>query len=167
MMRSLRLRTIWWQCSRLVLESANPGIADADAREHRIGIDLRLAERLRSEPYAQFLDDWYGMLLFGDLKAAPAYAALHARRLANDPVALAAAIDAWSPGRQPDYWPLLASGERMVHAVAGADDRKYARIASRIATAAGTVPCVVPGAAHTVHAEQPAAFAAHIRGLLC
>ena len=153
----------------LVLEGASPGIADADERAARRAADDRLAQQLDSDGLAAFVDAWMAQPLFATQAALPAAmrAAARAARLRNDPAGLAACLRGLGTGSQPSYWQRLHELAMPVLLLAGEHDPKFQALAramgERIPEA---TPCVVPGAGHTTHLENPAAFRRLVRAFL-
>ena len=62
-------------------------------------------------------------------------------------------------GVQPPLWERLAEVKMPCLIMAGELDAKFAGIARAMTAAiAGSALAIVPGAGHTIHLEQPAAF---------
>jgi len=142
----------------LVLESASPGLAAPDARAARRAQDARRAERIRDD-LRTFLGAWYRMPLFASYAQHGLVEDMVRRRLANDPVELATAIQGMSPGAQPPLWDALPTLNVPTHVLAGALDTKYVDLTARMAQRnAAFRRTVVPEAGHTIHAERPDAF---------
>ncbi len=89
-------------------------------------------------------------------------------RLANTADGLASSLRRAGTGTQEPLWGRLGELAMPVLVVAGADDAKFAALAERMVDAVGANAelAVVPGAGHTVHLEQPAAFLAALRAWL-
>lgn len=143
----------------VVLVSASPGLADASERAARRQADAALAHRLRTGALADFLADWYAQPLFARLAADPALLAeTRARRAAQDPEGLARSLEGMGTGTMAPLWDTLADMAGPVHALAGADDAKFAAIARRMAEAPGIAATLIADAGHAPHLEQPARF---------
>ena len=159
--------------TRLLLESASPGIADTTARLERLRQDRALARRLSSfssEPagFGTFLDDWYGQPLFASLQERPELLKeLIARRRENEPRQLGASLLGLGTGAQPDLWGELPSVTMPVLLVTGARDAKFDAIA---ASMAARLPCarreVFQDSGHCPHEENPTRFAEVFRRVL-
>jgi 2-succinyl-6-hydroxy-2,4-cyclohexadiene-1-carboxylate synthase len=147
--------------STLIVESANPGIDDAAAREARARHDDALAAHLANSDLTDFLDDWYAQPLFATLSAVQK-AQLVARRSRGNPIALAAVLQALSVGRQENLWPRVGDVACPVYLIAGEEDARYAKIAN---SAPGQAH-IVPDVGHNVHYEAPAKFATLIAEIL-
>lgn len=147
--------------SRLVLESASPGLATEEERAERRASDEELASRLEREGIEAFVDAWESLPLFETQRALPgeSLAAQRARRLANDPHSLAASLRGVGTGTLPSYWDALPALRVPTLLIAGALDRKFSRIARAMAEVLPDARLVVvPGAGHTVHLERPEAW---------
>jgi len=156
----------------LVLVSATAGIEDPSERAQRRQSDERLADRLDPPGTAgggleveQFVSEWLAQPLFGRL--APGDAGV-AARLENTPAGLATSLRTAGTGTMVPLWERLGELTVPTLVVAGAADRKFAAIASRLAAGIGANAelAIVPGAGHAVPFEAPAAFARLVRDFL-
>lgn len=146
----------------LFLESASPGIEDPAEQRARREVDEERARRLESGDLETFLADWYRQPLFASL----AQAMIEARSN-NDPGELARSLRGMGAGSQPSLWKELAGLQAPTLAVAGELDKKYVRIASRMATLTPhTQSAVVPSAGHNVRLEAPKAYLALLQNFL-
>jgi 2-succinyl-6-hydroxy-2,4-cyclohexadiene-1-carboxylate synthase len=147
----------------LTLVGASAGIDDPSERRARAEADDRLAELLEQHGLPAFVARWQAQPLFASQARLPAprRRAREAERLAHLPLALAAALRAFSKGRMPSLWPLLPELAQPVTLVVGALDGKFLGEAERMAARLPRARVVVvPRAGHDVALEQPAALAA-------
>lgn len=146
----------------LVLIGGTPGIEDPDERARRRERDHALAQRVRDQGVAAFVDEWLALPLFAGL---PAWARFDAERRRNTPEGLAASLELAGTGSQRPLWADLGRITVPVLAVAGADDDRYAAVARRMAAAIGghATAAVVPDAGHAAHLERPREFLAVLR----
>jgi 2-succinyl-6-hydroxy-2,4-cyclohexadiene-1-carboxylate synthase len=143
---------------RLVLVSASPGIADADARATRRDADERLAEEIERDGVDAFLERWLAQPLFATLP--PERAGLDERRADNTVEALTQQLRVLGQGVQPSNWERLGEVRVPVLLVVGALDSKYVEIAQRMAAQLPDARVeVLDGAGHACHLEQPERFA--------
>lgn len=157
------------RCNSLVLESASPGIADADERAARAASDETLADMLGRDGMQPFVDYWESLPLWASQARLPedVRQALRAQRLANYPVGLAGSLRGVGSGAQPYVGGALANLARPVCFIAGEDDAKYAGLAGWMATTVQDgLAMVTPNAGHAVHLEQPDIFHATVRDFL-
>lgn len=158
--------------SRVILESATPGLEDADARAARAASDEALAQELERGDFAAFLARWYAQPLFATLRRSPgAIEGLIADRLARrDPVRLADALRRLGVGRQPSLWDVLGRARAAALLVTGREDAKFEAIARQMATRWGAPEAVrrvsVPRAGHNVHLEARADYIDAVRAFL-
>jgi 2-succinyl-6-hydroxy-2,4-cyclohexadiene-1-carboxylate synthase len=152
----------------LILEGANPGLAEEQARRQRASLDDGYAELLLTEGVDRFLDRWYNLALFSSLKGRPALLEkLKAGRRQNDPRWLAKIISELSPGRQPPLWERLEKLSMPVLFMAGALDTKYAALALELKERLPQAEvALIPGASHNTHLEQPELFIRQLRAFL-
>jgi len=156
----------------LVLESASPGLGDAEERRVRVLSDTRSARALEemSTPgeFQAFLRDWYEQAVFASLRGRPDLLKVLLRvREANDPRGLAAALRGLGLGRQPDFWPLLPDFGLPVLLICGALDRKFCQIAERMAELLprGAVHEMAE-CGHNVHLDHPAGYTTVLKRFL-
>ncbi|MBP8130091.1 MAG: 2-succinyl-6-hydroxy-2,4-cyclohexadiene-1-carboxylate synthase [Candidatus Hydrogenedentes bacterium] len=164
--------------SRLVLESASPGLREEDDRAQRREHDAALARRLeeagaypRGEEYASFralVEWWYDQPLFASLQNKRALRErIIQRRLAGDPRVFARVMRALSIADQPDLWPLLAKHRIPTLLIVGEQDRKFHMLAEAMAEACPAVGLQpFPECGHNVHLENPAGYATVLRAFL-
>lgn len=143
--------------TRLVLESANPGIINAKEREKRASLDDKLAERLRKNEMKDFLTFWYNIPLFASLDHLPSLKEkLLEQRTDQDPDKIASVLGALSPGRQPELWSRLKELEFPILLIAGELDSKYLTITKHIAAILSNHKSItVPNCGHNTHRESP------------
>lgn len=149
----------------LVLIGASPGLQHERERAGRRAADERLALELERGGVAPFLDRWLAQPLFATL---PPSAAGYRERLANSASGLAAALRLLGVGAQPPLWDRLGALPMPVLLLAGALDRKFSALATRMAAAIGPNAQVelIPGAGHAAHLEQPDTVAALVAEFL-
>lgn len=153
----------------LLLESASPGLATAEERATRRASDDALAERIEREGISAFVAFWESLPLWKSQEKLPALIRLwlHEKRLQNDSRGLAESLRQMGTGAQPSLWTRLGELAMPVLLLTGAEDEKFVAIARQMA---GTIPHarlrIVPGAGHTVHLEQAAAFQAAVLSFL-
>lgn len=159
--------------THLVLESASPGISDAEQRQERLQHDGQVAGKLERAAafhggFEGFLRDWYAMPLFGSLQRRPDLLEdLVRRRLENDPVALAKSLRGLSVGRQADLWPALETLAMPALVLVGAVDRKYRILAEKMSERCPRLALhEMTACGHNVHAENPDGYTTVLRAFL-
>lgn len=142
----------------MVLVGASPGIADDDERRARQRADDTLADRITEMGVEQFIDHWLSQPLFANLDATNNH---RDQRLSNTAEGLASSLRLAGTGAQEPLWDRLGSITCPVLLVTGGDDAKFTSLATTMAPMFGGRCDVVqiPGAGHSVHLEQPNAFA--------
>lgn len=145
----------------LILEGVTPGLADADERAARVASDEALADRIEREGLEAFVDFWQSIALWDtqDGLAPETVAAIRAQRMANTQTGLANSLRGMGTGAQEPLQSRLAAIEVPSLLLTGALDEKFTAIAEQMAAAMPKAErCVVPGAGHAVHLEDPGAF---------
>ncbi|MBM4417968.1 MAG: 2-succinyl-6-hydroxy-2,4-cyclohexadiene-1-carboxylate synthase [Chloroflexi bacterium] len=154
---------------RLVLESASPGIVDAEARTARVRSDEDLARLLEAEGISAFVDRWEKVPLFAsqDGLALAARERLRATRLSHDPRGLARSLRGGGQGVTPAVHDRLGELAMPVLVIVGECDERYQAIGARLSQSVRNVQTViVPEAGHTVHLESPARYASTVQRFL-
>lgn len=147
-----------------ILESASPGLATAREQKARIEQDRKLADRLLTENYGEFLDWWYQIPLFQGIAGHPDYPAMIERRLKNQPANLAKSLTDIGTGRQPSLWGKLRGNTVPILLVTGDKDRKYQGIAERMAHSGRMISrTTISNCGHNCHFEQPMAFSSVLK----
>lgn len=143
----------------LILESASPGLANAQEREQRIQHDEIVARQIEQEGIERFISYWEQLPLFASQRNLPASirSSLHTQRLQNRPQGLACSLRGMGTGRQPAFHNRLPDLQLPVLLLAGALDLKFCAIAREMAHHLPQAQLqIVPEAGHTIHLEQPA-----------
>ncbi|HSM54849.1 MAG TPA: 2-succinyl-6-hydroxy-2,4-cyclohexadiene-1-carboxylate synthase [Candidatus Sulfomarinibacteraceae bacterium] len=152
--------------STLILESASPGLRDAQAREERVAQDEALAQFIEREGMRAFVDRWEALPLFASQQQLPdeVCRAHRAGRLRNRPAGLARSLRRMGTGVQPSLWEQLPRLTLPTLLIAGDLDHKFVGIAHEMAALMPQAElAILPHAGHTVHLEQPEAYAQRLR----
>jgi 2-succinyl-6-hydroxy-2,4-cyclohexadiene-1-carboxylate synthase len=145
----------------LVLESASPGLKNAEERAARVTADEALAARIERDGIEAFVDEWERLPLWASQAGMPAEARarLRAERLRNIPAGLAGSLRGLGTGAQPPLHDALYGLRVPVLCMAGALDHKFVALAEEMVVALplGEL-AIVAEAGHAVHLEQPDRF---------
>ncbi|MCC6802301.1 MAG: 2-succinyl-6-hydroxy-2,4-cyclohexadiene-1-carboxylate synthase [Anaerolineae bacterium] len=148
--------------SRLILESASPGLRTEAERAARIEQDEALARRIERDGIAAFADYWTNLPLFSS-QSPELRERLRAQRLDNNPTGLANSLRGMGTGAQPSLWERLSELSVPTLLMAGELDTRFAVINREMqALLPRASLVVVPDAGHTVHAEQPERWRAEV-----
>ena len=143
--------------SKVVLESASPGLKTSAERAARLRHDHELADRLEAD-FPTFLCDWYSQPLFETLRQQPAFLHVQEQRSRNRPEVVAKSLRFLSTGLQPPLWNLLQQTPPMLLLV-GENDRKFCTLNQAMAASCPSMQLeVISGCGHVIHLEKPAAF---------
>ncbi len=140
---------------------ANPGIEDTGERAARLAADERVAQRLESEPFEDWIESWRTQPLFA---ADPPEVGERARadQRRNDPLALAAAMRGLSNGAMEPLWERLGSLPMPITLLAGERDEKFLALAHRALPMLREGSLRVLRGGHGGPLEDPAGVAAAI-----
>lgn len=144
--------------SRLILESASPGLATDAERQQRAQQDNELADYILREGVAAFVDRWEALPLFASQRRLPAEARqrLREQRLRNSATGLAGSLRGMGTGVQPSLWDHLPGLDLPVNLLAGALDAKFVGIAQQMqALLPRATLHIIESAGHAVHLEAP------------
>lgn len=145
--------------SKLILESASPGIANVTERLERIKSDGALGQRIILEGVASFVAYWEHLPLFATQTPAMRDQ-LRPIRLAHTRHGLANSLFGMGTGGQPPLWNRLYELAMPVLLIAGELDAKFTAIARQMhERIPNSTLAIIPGAGHAVHLEQPARYA--------
>ncbi len=145
----------------LILESASPGLLDADERRERIASDEALVYHLEHLGLISFVDYWEKLPLFASQAYLPdsTRAMLRRQRLRNNPRGLANSLRGLGLGVQPPLWAELPKLQLPTLLIAGALDEKFtvlARVMAKLIPAAQVA--LIPQTGHNAHLEQPEVY---------
>lgn len=155
--------------SRLILESASPGLEEEASRRARRASDEELALRLESWGMEAFVEHWESLPIFSSQRGLrPEVRDAHrARRLRNDAHSLAAALRGLGTGTLPSYWDSLETLDVPTLLIVGELDSKFHEIALAMAERLPAAHvALVGGAGHAVHLERPEAWLGAVLGFM-
>jgi len=155
--------------SRLVLESASPGLRSETERAERRRTDGKLADRLEKDGIDSFVKLWMALPLFRTQRRLDPdlLEAESARRRTNDPHSLAACLRGFGTGLQPSFWSELPEIDAPTLVIIGEEDPKFSDIGREMSSLFpdGTIS-PFPDTGHAVHLERPREWAWAIRSFL-
>jgi 2-succinyl-6-hydroxy-2,4-cyclohexadiene-1-carboxylate synthase len=139
-----------------ILISTHPGLQTYEEKTQRLKSDQGWCEKLRKEPFEEFLKAWYTQPLFNTLRNHREFPKMLLRRLKQDPEVLAKMLARESLSHQSFTKPIDAF---FIH---GQLDEKYVKLYQELDISS----IAVPDAGHAVHLENPQGCASAIRGIL-
>lgn len=133
-----------------IVEGANIGLIDEQARALRWQQDLSWAARFEHEPIEQVLADWYQQPVFASLTLSQRQQLIVERRC-NNGQQIAAMLKAASLAKQTNY---QSSDWQCIHFIIGEKDQKFRQMAQD-----NQLPHhLVKDAGHNTHWENPHGF---------
>jgi len=109
--------------------------------------------------WPEMLLAWHDQPVFASLKGTGLQARLIEEKRAGDPIALSAALESFSTGRQDPLANRLSRLPVPILFVSGEMDTRYCEIGERLVSPSGPMRHhIQKGAGHVVHREQPEAY---------
>jgi 2-succinyl-6-hydroxy-2,4-cyclohexadiene-1-carboxylate synthase len=153
--------------SKVILESASPGLKTEAERQVRQERDRHLAQQLITEDFAVFLKNWYEQPLFASLRQHPGFGELCDRRLHNDPEGVGRSLLHLGLGSQPSLWHRLQDISVPLLLLVGEQDEKFVSINRQMEAQGVTAQLkVMPNCGHNIHFENPKGYAQQISAFL-
>lgn len=152
----------------LILESTTAGIADPDQRNERRANDHRKAALIRQD-FGKFLVEWDRNPLFKPTRSSKSQPEpqIHRIQRNQDPEIMAKWLEEFGTGVMPPVWDRLGRIRVPVLLITGASDPKFCDLADRMKTRlADARHVIIRGAAHRVHLDRPAEYAAALNDFL-
>ena len=145
--------------SKVVLESASPGLKTRNERLKRLQNDLKLAREIETSDMTSFLLKWYDQPLFTSIKKHSEFEQMMARRLQNHPLELAKSLRHMSLGLQASFWEQLKQNEKPLLLIVGEYDEKFININTEIAIICNFAKLeIISDCGHNIHLENVKAF---------
>jgi 2-succinyl-6-hydroxy-2,4-cyclohexadiene-1-carboxylate synthase len=153
--------------SRVVLESASPGLKTERDQAERIQRDLELAHQLEIIDFPVFLLKWYSQPLFASLNKHSSFNIMLEKRLQNNPLELAKSLRGLSTGQQPSLWDKLKNNQNHLLLLVGEYDEKFRAINSEMVRLCESAQLkVISNCGHNIHFENPKEFALNLQSFL-
>lgn len=111
-----------------ILEGTNIGLKTEAERKARWQNDQYWANRFRTEPITQVLNDWYQQAVFAHLDACKR-SILIKKRQNNSGENIAQMLESTSLAKQQDYSDLLKTNDKNITVFIGEKDQKFRKIA--------------------------------------
>lgn len=145
----------------LVIEGGNVGLVDQQARSEREKNDRAWAQRFRTEPMENVLNDWYQQAVFADLSPTQRQK-LIAVRQDNNPQSIADMLESTSLSLQPFLVPNLHQLTCPYRYFCGERDQKFRSVSQQY-----TLPLtLIANAGHNAHRENPTGYATALHHFL-
>jgi 2-succinyl-6-hydroxy-2,4-cyclohexadiene-1-carboxylate synthase len=154
--------------SKVVLESASPGLQTEAERLERVKRDEQIARKLvriaAKSDFETFLANWYAQPIFGNIKHHPQFLRLLESRLQNNPIELSKSLRFMGTGCQPSLWEKLKENKIPLLLLAGEYDQKFIDINQKMSNICEWSQLkVMNQAGHTIHFENTGTFVENIK----
>ncbi len=142
--------------SKLILESASPGLKTKKEREDRIKSDAAVISRLKTQTMDEFITSWYSQPLFDSIRQdSNKFEKLLKSRSENKAEALSKSLNSMGSGVQPSLWDVLPDLKPPTLLIVGGNDNKFKSVALEMAERSAAIRVVtIAGAGHNVHFER-------------
>ncbi len=149
--------------TKVVLESASPGLATEKQRLERMQKDEQIARKLsrttNQGDFMTFLSHWYAQPIFGDIKSHPQFNYMISDRLENNPAELAKSLRIMGTGKQPSLWSKISENQIPLLLLAGEYDQKFIDINSQMLQLCPSCQFkMINNAGHNIHLENTLSF---------
>ena len=156
--------------TKVILESASPGLATATEQLTRVKSDAQIARKLArtttKQEFTNFLLHWYSQPIFGKLKDHPQFTPMVESRLQNHPLELAKSLQFMGTGKQPSLWEKLPESTIPLLLLTGEYDHKFRDIHTQMAQKCSAQVKVIADAGHNTHLENTPEFVQTIQNFL-
>jgi 2-succinyl-6-hydroxy-2,4-cyclohexadiene-1-carboxylate synthase len=150
--------------TKVVLESASPGLKTQEEQLLRIARDSQLAQELETKDFKAFLNNWYAQPIFSSLKKYSDFDSMIERRLENKPSELAKSLRNLSTGIQPSLWEKIQYNQIPLLLLVGEYDDKFKAINQEISAISKVSQLkIVRNSGHNIHWENVRDFTGEVR----
>lgn len=151
-----------------VFLSSAPGLKSQTERDARAQADKQLMNRLDSEGFTPFLEDWYAAELFGNIRDNPRlYMDLISSRCHNEINQLRRSLILMGNGALPSLWGSLKNISVPTLLLTGELDSKYYQLNQEMHDRIpGSAHYQIEEAGHAFHLEKPVETALRLRQFL-
>ena len=144
---------------KLIIESASPGLKTPEERRERIKSDSLIIQKLKTASMEDFIDEWYSMPLFGNIKSTDKYKKIFKARMKNKPKGLIRSLKFMGTGRQPSLWDEWQKLKIKTLLISGENDSKFCGIAKEMAELNPFAEhIIIPGVFHNTHFDNRKKF---------
>ncbi len=150
--------------TKVVLESASPGLKTQEEKLLRIARDTQLAKELETTDFRTFLNNWYEQPIFSSLKEHRDFDIILERRLNNKPSELAKSLRNLTIGIQPSLWEKIQYNQIPLLLLVGEYDDKFKLINQGMAAISQSAQLkIIRNSAHNIHWENIVDFTGEVR----
>jgi len=157
--------------SKVILESASPGLITEAEGLQRVKSDEQIARKLtrcvEEGDFRAFLLNWYNQPIFGYIKNHPDFEGMIESRLQNNPLELAKSLRFMGTGCQPSLWEKLEENTNPLLLLVGEYDEKFIVINREMVNICEfTQLKIINNSGHNIHLENTFAFVQNLRKFL-
>ncbi len=145
---------------RVMLESISPGLPTEFDRQARIIQDWQIIDRLETDNFVEFVQDWYRQPIFIGIDKHPNFSNLIQRRIeTNRSSNLIKSVEYAGLGMQPYLGDRLKMHPQPISLIVGGLDRKFVAINREIDRESPTTDLkIIANCSHNIHFQQPQAW---------
>ncbi|MCH7322491.1 2-succinyl-6-hydroxy-2,4-cyclohexadiene-1-carboxylate synthase [Solibacillus sp. MA9] len=153
----------------LLLESASPGLVQAEERAARKQADDQLAEIILQKGIESFVDKWENIPLFASQKLLTneVQQEIRTERLLQRAIGLANSLRGMGTGVMPNLWDDLATLPIAVTLFTGELDEKFVALNQKMQNSLiHAKHLTIPEVGHAIHVENPLKFATIVEEMI-
>lgn len=154
--------------SKLILESASPGLKTEKERQARVASDSNVIHSLKTETMDQFITSWYSQPLFDSIRQdSSKFEELLKSRSENNSEKLSKSLRFMGSGVQLSLWDILPDLKQPTLLIVGANDNKFKSVACEMQKRSEAISsATIASAGHNVHFERPQEFVMELQKFL-
>lgn len=153
--------------SAMIIESGSCGLKTEQERKERVFNDYLLSQRINESSMLEFLEFWYSLPLFGEIKNHPDYKDLIYNRAKSDKNGLIKSLEFAGTGKMTalhEQWKNLQIPSLLI---TGENDKKYSELLFEMnSNNKYSNFKLVPNAAHNSHFENKEIFVKYVKEFL-
>jgi len=154
--------------SKLILESASPGLKTEKERQARMASDAAVISNLKTQTIDEFITGWYSQPMFDTIRQdSSKFEELLKSRSENNSENLSKSLKFMGSGVQPSLWDILADLKQPTLLIVGANDNKFKSVACEMQERSEAISlATIASAGHNVHFERPQEFVMELQKFL-
>ena len=154
--------------SKLILESASPGLKTEKERQARMASDAAVISNLKTQTIDEFITGWYSQPMFDTIRQVSGkFEELLKNRSENKAENLSKSLKFIGSGVQPSLWDILPDLKQPTLLIVGANDNKFKSVACEMQERSEAISlATIASAGHNAHFERLQEFVMELQKFL-